>query len=420
MKQAYSVNTDSRPTLRPDIHFSPPNLSGAQEMYYVKDQATNWFYRIGAKEYFLLSRMDGQRSLAEIGAAYAAQFGRRLDEHAWARLFALINQRQMLLETANPEQLAELRETAEQKLRAARRGLLRNRIPLLNPDRLLGKLAPWFGVAFRPAFLIGILIVLLAIQVMVVADLANLLAVAEAHWRDPVVFSIFSLIVLFSVTLHEFAHGLACKYYGGNVREIGILWRYLSFFPYCKLDDALLFKNPYHRVATAGAGFVANVFTLIPFSIIWVLAPADSTIFAVSALILTIYNIIALIDLVPFVELDGYFMLSYALGMADLRKDSHHFWALRLRKALLGQGEGVSAYSPRARRIYAWYGALSIVFTASFFVLNAVFWFRTFRQWFSDPVALGIVGGGLLIILFGPMLWRAWRPRRETARALAS
>lgn len=420
MNKALSVNTDFRPTLRPDIQFSPPNLSGAQEIYYVKDQATNWFYRIGAKEYFLLSRMDGQRSLADLGAAYAAQFGRRLDAHAWAQLFALINQRQLLRETATSEHLAELRATAEQKLRASRRGLLRNRIPLLNPDRLLGALAPWFSGAFRPAFLVGILIVLLAIQALVVADLANLLAVAEAHWRNPVVFTIFSLIVLFSVTLHEFAHGLACKYYGGSVREIGILWRYLSFFPYCKLDDALLFPNPRHRVATAGAGFVANVLTLIPFSLIWLLAPADSTIYAVSALILTIYNLIALIDLIPFVELDGYFMLSYALGMADLRKDSHHFWALRVRKALFGKGDGVSAYSPRARRIYTLYGALSIIFTASFFVLNAVFWFRTFRQWFSEPVALGIVGGGLLIILFGPMLWRAWRPRHKAARALAS
>lgn len=405
------AGVDFRPTLRPEIRFSPPNLHGTQEIHYVKDQATGWFYRIGTKEHFLLSRMDGRHTLAELGLRYAETFGRRLDERAWGRIFALIDQRQLLVETATPERLAALRDSAEENLRHSRRGLLRYRLRLIDPDRLLGAVAPRLGFAFQPAFVALVLAAFVAVQLLVLAHLPALIATVQASWRDPAVLAGFGLLVLFSIVLHEFAHGLACKYYGGSVREMGILWRYLSFFPYCKLDDALLFANPRHRVATAGAGCIANVVALLPFGVLWLLAPEGSTLQLLSAWMLTVYNLIALFDLIPFVELDGYFMLSYALGMADLRKDSHRFWALRLRKTLLGKGEGVAGYSARARRIYSLYGLFSLLFTGLIFVLSALFWFRLFSGWFGEPLAWLIALASLATMLLAPLVGQTLRRR---------
>lgn len=408
------VSEDARPTIRADIRFSPPYQAGTKTIYYVKDEATDWFYRIGAKEYFLLSRMDGRHTLAEIGAAYAQTFGRRLDGRAWGQLFALIEQRQLLAQTAHPARLADLRRAATAQLRRSRYGLLRHRVPLLNPDALLGALAPRLGFLFNRFFVAAVLFALIVVQIGVLSQLPALIADVRRGWLEPLVLLSFSVVALGSIALHEFAHGLTCKYFGGSVREIGILWRYFSFFPYCKLDDALLFQRAQHRVATAGAGFIANALTIIPFAILWVLAPEGGTLKTLSALILTVYHMIALIDLIPFVELDGYYMLSYALGMADLRGDAHQYWRLLLRNVVFRQGEGVQAYPTRVRRIYHWYGMVSLLFTGGIIVAGGLFWMLVLHNWLGAAVAWSIAGTVLLVVLFRLIQRRATGMRRQS------
>lgn len=49
-----------RPKIREDITFSPPERNGKGIIYYLKDQRTDWFYRIGAKDLF--NQPDGWMS----------------------------------------------------------------------------------------------------------------------------------------------------------------------------------------------------------------------------------------------------------------------------------------------------------------------------------------------------------------------
>src|SRR6185437_3427282 len=72
-----------RPRLRDDIVFGPPQRRGAATTYLLKDRYTNWFYRVGFKEYFLLSRMDGNKPLRVLNEEYAAAFGRDLNRQSW-------------------------------------------------------------------------------------------------------------------------------------------------------------------------------------------------------------------------------------------------------------------------------------------------------------------------------------------------
>ena len=48
----------------------------------------------------------------------------------------------------------------------------------------------------------------------------------------------FVLTILTILALHEFAHGLACKHFGGEVREVGVLMVYYVFPAfYCNVTD---------------------------------------------------------------------------------------------------------------------------------------------------------------------------------------
>lgn len=380
------VVNNARPQIRADIVFGPPELSAGNTVYYVKDKATNWFYRIGAREHFLITRMDGQRTLQQIGEEYSQQFGRCLGAQAWQNLFELLDKRQILIETASSERIAELRHLVEQRKRAENKRLFRRRFRLVNPDAFLGTLLPWLQWMFHPAFVVSVLLLTVALEAAVALNLDAIVTTARSTFAHPAIFVAFLAALWLATMLHEVAHGLACKRFGGSTTEIGILWRYFSLFPYCKLDDVVLFHNRWHRVYTAFAGMFASFVLLIPVGVLWWLLPAGYALREFSALFLSFFNLSILLNLIPFIELDGYFMLSYALGMADLRKESYRFWSGLVDKLLLHRGDGVRHYPRSVCYVYGIYGVLSLVVTAYFLLAVAVYWFITLQRYVGSLV----------------------------------
>ena len=61
---------------------------------------------------------------------------------------------------------------------------------------------------------------------------------------------------------------------------------------------------------------------MLPFGLLWLLIPGDGVIKQFCALMFTVYNLGMLMNFIPFVELDGYYMLAHALNMPDLRHAS--------------------------------------------------------------------------------------------------
>ncbi|PKQ14296.1 MAG: hypothetical protein CVT68_12610, partial [Actinobacteria bacterium HGW-Actinobacteria-8] len=295
------------PQLRTEIVFGPAETNGRTVIYHVKDRATDWFYRIGVREYFLLSRMDGSRTLEEIGDEYRAHFGRQLDARAWGDLFNLLEQRQMLAHSATPAGLAALREKLAERRGQENRNLLRRRFPIVKPDRFLGEALSWLGFALNPAFAWPAAIAIIAAELFIVL---NWQAIGADAWAVGGHYGVFVALVLFLwlyVAQHELAHGLACKYYGGSVSEMGLMWRYLTFVFYCKIEDVLLFHDRRHRLYTAFAGVFANLLLLPLLVLLWRFLPGGS-IRTFSALALILVNGTCLVNLFPFVELDGYYV----------------------------------------------------------------------------------------------------------------
>lgn len=393
------------PRLRAEITFGPPLRLGATTVYHLKDQFTGWFYRVGAREQFVFSRMDGSKSLRQISEEYAAEFGRQLNEQSWGNLFRIIEKRQMLDGAIDEEKLASWKEAAKQRKRENARGLLRKRFALINPDRFLERILPWLAFVFHPAFLVVALMGIVALEIFVGFNVKSLALELFTSYQHPLNIVLFLLVGWLFAAVHECAHGLTCKKFGGSVNEIGILWRYLSFFPYCKIDDVLLFHKKGYRIYTVLAGVFANLLCSTPFGIIWWLAPMHSALSEVSAFMLLSFNLSSFSNLIPFIELDGYFALNHALGTVDLRKESHLFWKRGVLKRLLHKGEGNAqrGYTRRDRLTYFTYGLFSLIFTTFFLIGTAIGWFFFGRYWFGTTTTLLLLGAGvMLVLLFGP------------------
>lgn len=272
---------------------------------------------------------------------------------------------------------------------------------------------------YRPFFVLPALLAFVILEVFV---LLNGGAIFASLLESTTVNSIFPIAVLFFIVggifaaVHEIAHGLTCKRFGGSVYEMGIVWRYLSFFPYTNLDDVVLIHNRSHRVYVAFAGIFANLLMLLPVALLWRFVPTHSILRGFSALMLIGENIAILSNFTPFADLDGYYMLNYSLDMVDLRPQAYRFWLDNLRGIFFKRHQHrLATPGRRSTFIYLIYGFFSIIYTAIFLAFAVHFWFTTVKQWFGYSLIRYLLPLGVLLLIL--LLWARFKRnslRRQT------
>ncbi|MFE3830185.1 peptidase M50 [Streptomyces sp. NPDC059092] len=343
-----------RPALRPDILLSPALLHGPATVHLIKEPAAGASFEVGEKEYFLISRLDGVRSLAEIGDEYARAYGRRLAAPHWQRLLQLLGTRGLL--AGGPA-----RPAPEPPARGLFEGsVLRGTLRLVadahaTTTRLHRLLRP----ALRTPVLLALAALTVAMEVLLAAHLGEL--ARDTWWllRQPVALvAVFTLLWL-STALHELAHGVAARHHGGTVGEIGVRWRLPVAVMYCTVDNYRYLRSRRHQLAVAGAGAFANLLFLLPFLAWWAaLPPGDPTRRLLSGLLL-LGSVQALVNFLPLPPLDGYTMLGHALRVSGLAPESGRYLRLRLRG-----GPAAAAYPRRARTLYLGYAVGSVLLAA--------------------------------------------------------
>jgi CRP-like cAMP-binding protein/Zn-dependent protease len=208
---------------------------------------------------------------------------------------------------------------------------------------------------------------------------------------------------------HEMGHALALVHYGRKIGSSGFLIYYGSLAFYVDASDGLML-NSGKRIVQAAAGpfaevALAGVSSLLLFAFpSWTIAP-----FLYKFSFLN-YYVIAL-NLIPLLELDGYWILSDAIQVEDLRPRSLAFiqrdlWRkLRRRERFTPQEGGLALY-----------GVLGLTFTIFTLAVGLVFWKITFGTLLTDLWRMGLWTRVLLVLLVlflaGPAirgLISAWR-----------
>lgn len=361
---------EARPRLRPDIVLGPGLVKGPAVAHTIKDQRTGRYLQVGEREFFVISRLDGETSLAQIGAAYAERFGRSIGEAGWGAILGKLGARHLLVGTAPGYVLAELELETRMQVRRERT-LLKARLPLLDPDRFLTVLRPRLAFLFSGWFVVPALLAVLAVEVGVLTRLDVLWDQSRRLDDSTYAVVVTAVVYWLSVALHEIAHGLACKHYGGSAHEIGLLWRFPLLAPYCNSNDVVLFADRRHRAYVAFAGVFTTLVLLVPVALLWLLVPEDSSTGSATAALLLIGSAAGVLNLVPVFQLDGYFILNHLLNMQLLRKESYRYLLLRS-LALTGRAPAVP-YPARSARVYAAYGTVSLL-TGAAAAVAAVWW----------------------------------------------
>jgi multidrug efflux pump subunit AcrA (membrane-fusion protein) len=144
------------------------------------------------------------------------------------------------------------------------------------------------------------------------------------------------LTLLVVTTCHEFAHGLTCKHYGGEVHEMGFLL--LFFMPcfYCNVSDAWLFRAKSQRLWVTLAGGYCDLCLWAAAVALWRLTLQDTLMNYLAWVVLSVLGVRIFFNFNPFLKLDGYYLLSDWVAEPNLQQRSLEHLKAHLRWLLWG------------------------------------------------------------------------------------
>ncbi|WP_431924786.1 peptidase M50 [Micromonospora wenchangensis] len=386
-----------RPRVRPDLLISRELGRGPDRMHLVKAPGGKTF-EVTVKECFLIRGLDGSRPLAELGAAYAARFGRRLGPAQWSQLLWLLSQRD-LLETGPPSGTATRPPSGTDAPATGSAGTPGGP-PVGVPGSGIRRLAAALGWAFSVPAGVAVGLGLTAMYACVVLASPRLWQDARPAFGDWRCVAGVVVVSYLSAMLHELAHGVAAVHFGCAGVRINLVA--LS----CRVDDYQFLPSRAQQVAIAAVGGVLNSLVVAPFLLAWLLVPPGSAVHRFTAAVILVGVVQSLANYVPMAPLDGYKMLSHLLGMVALAPESRRYLWSRPRRWVSRHG---ARYPWQTRLALGFYGVGWHVATAATGAgvayaggrLLAPSWGRAAYAASTALVVLTIV------------LWLAGRPRRQ-------
>lgn len=395
---------DSRPVLRPDLQVSDRVWRGPRAVHLVRDPVTDRTHELGIREHYLLTRLDGRRSLTAIGRDYQRELGRSIDAAGWQQLLRLAGGRGMLVvpgDREGPESAPSGGSTSRFS-----GSPLRGEFAVVSDGQrftdglLAGPLAPMRRQPPRTSLTV-VTVGLLAMLTMLATELPALLdgLVAAAHNPWTVIATVAVLWV--SGALHEVGHGVVARAHGGAVRELGISWRLPVVIPFCRVEDYRYLPGRGARLATAGVGCLVNLAVLVPFAVAWFVTGPDAGAKPFLAAVLVCGTVLGLVNLVPLAPLDGYVLLSHATGTLGLARSSQAYATAAVAARLGGsrataQREAVAAHPAPLRRLYATYAVAAPLIVlacagAAVLVLAAVIPDEAGAWQWAGPIAVAVL-----------------------------
>ena len=404
-----------RPKLRTDLKVSKQTFSG-EVSYVIKIPETDSFNRIGEFDWEVLALCDGTRTPAEIAkelnetnsdvslsAEEVTEFLATIDPNTWERSPA---EKNLCI-------LEKIRDERRERVNHA--SLLYIYFSAFDPDKVLARLNRYLGWMFTKQFVIASLGIFLLAAVIVGDDFARFRTETEAlySFANKGVADILLMWFLLFIVVgpHEFAHGLACKHYGGEVHHMGFMLMYFAPSFYTDCTEMHLFDSTNKRIWTIIAGIWTTLLQCCFAIFVWHLSPPGSVLGNVSYKLALMSGLPAFMQLNPLMKIDGYYVLSQYLQIDNLRERSFDYLHLWFKHFVLQQDLEVPQVSRRERRIFLTYSTAAGIYSALVLCFFAVFVNNVFTSHLGNWGYIATFGVLYLFLRKRLKLWAssAWR-----------
>jgi len=395
--------------LRDELNCSLQQVAG--KIYFlVEDPLNQKFYRMGEREWRFCRKLDGQRTLREVLRLVAAeaeaedQHGPPLSQTDAVNLCRWLMANQLVEPLAAAQtgpDAAPAAAVAEDHELAALTQInpLFLKIPLFNPDHLLGRLLPYCRWMLTPAAFVVWLAVLLVGLASVMANWTRFSDSFSHVWSADNWLLLFATWFLLKI-VHELFHGLVCKKYGGSVPRCGVMFIMLSPVAFVDVTSSWRFRSKWQRIFTSAAGMYVEFFLAALAAILWarqepgVIAQTCRNVITAASLSTLLFNGNFLM------RFDGYYIVTDLLDIQNLYTLGRQHITYLTRRHFLGLPAAEVRAAGSKLLFIKCYGLASLVWRMFFYVGIVVVASHLFR------------GAGIVLAVGSGLAWfalPAWR-----------
>ena len=355
-------------SIRKCLKFST-RFENGESFVSVEDPVRSKHYRIGLAEYRFIAKINGERSNANIFELLKNETGAQQGQQQASnelpqdQIVQIANWLlAMNLVTVNQsDNSLRLNAMAQQIERAKMKSWLNPisiRFSLFNPNRFLKSIQPatewlfssWFFVLW---VMIGVysLVCLVDNWQRVYASSANVLSSGSWIWL---------LITWFVLkVVHESAHGIACRKYGGEVPEFGVVFILFAPMAFVNVTSMWRFVNRWQRMVVSAAGMYVEF--LVAFLAIVVWSQTDGVVASIAFSVMVMSSVTTILfNANPLMRFDGYFLLSDLLAIPNLYGKGGQWFSETTKQLFFGVPKQTQFHA-NERVPVAIYGALAFV-----------------------------------------------------------
>jgi putative peptide zinc metalloprotease protein len=387
------------------------------------DPVTQRFHRMTPQVWRVLQLLDGRRTLDEVWNAAcekAAASGTNgtahddtISQHELVQLMSSLYSNDLLQTQVSPD-ADEVFERYQRQQRAKFKQSWLNpmsvKVPLLYPDAWFERRA-WLA---RLLFSWPVLLIWLALVTP-----AGVLA--WQHWAaltdnisDRVLSGSNVVLLWFTYPLvkavHEWAHGMAVKAWGGQVREIGVMFILFTPVPYVDATSSYRFPSKWARAAVAAAGILAELMLGALAVYVWLMAESGLVTAIAFNVILIAGVSTVLVNGNPLMRYDGYFIACDLLELPNLAQRATQYWAYLFDRYAFGARDAQPPVEARGERAIMFvYGAVSPVYRL--LVSIGLIWFVASEYLFAG-ILMGLMSAWSALVM---PVWKGWKHLTEGA-----
>ena len=398
--------------LRGDLAITPQKYEG-RTYYVVKDPVSLRYYRFKEQEHYLLGFMDGTHTLDEAQKEYERRFRpERLtleDLESFAQ--QLLNAG--LVQNESPQAGKQLLDRRKKRKRSqfmqAITNILYVKIPIYDPDVLLGKMIRYCAFIFSISFFLLSLGVMLAAVLLVTTHFDTFRSKLPSYHE----FFSFKTVVYLWVALgavkviHEFGHGLSCKRFGGEVHEMGFLFLVFSPCLYCNVSDSWVLPSKWKRIVISAAGIYVELIIAALATFVWWNTPTQPFVNNMALSLMVVCSVSTVVfNANPLMRYDGYYVLADWIEIPNLRERANKFLKNLFLEHCLGVEVQAETYMALWRRwLFVLYAVISYIYR--WVITFVILWFL---YNFLKPYKLGVLSGMLAIAALASMVgWPLYR-----------
>jgi putative peptide zinc metalloprotease protein len=322
------------PCIDPDLVAREDTLDG-ETIFAVIQRSTDRFYRFSPAQWQLALLFDGIRSYEEIADEFSTQTGAQVDSNDVRLFAATMEESEFWYKTPQEKNLAYSEKLRSQRGRRAERKAKFNLTHMFfsgwDPDRYLTWLDKAVGEFVYSPWCVLAMVLLFAFEATVFTSQWGVIGPDAKLYYNFTQKSVVDLVqfwVLFLALgfIHESAHGLTCKHYGGEVHAMGLMFMYLLPAFFVDTTEMWISASKLQRLATIIAGIWIEMVVCGFAMIVWLNTPIGGWVhdFAYQVILITGIAVI-LINLNPLIKLDGYYLLTNAISIPDLKERSTEF-----------------------------------------------------------------------------------------------